>query len=868
MRARGYSLPFVIMILILISVALASLLFVLGAGAKSTESMLGRRRLFYACDGASRIAAISAQNYFGQTNSPSATALRDFVCEEGGGCDSTALLPTFMSQTPGFEVTKFEIPRVGQRRIAPIDSGPFEGMIALQDNLDLTVGAKKQDVGWACEVTQELSLGKIAMFQFFIFSDLPYTDWSPGPAMAGTGRVHANGDMCFWGDDGPLYVERVTSSGKLESDVSDCRSGSDGDNFSGACIQIDSTPIPALASLSNTCPTGFVKFTARDNDDTVWRGIADRVPTAAQPYGFNKRLQDQAHKVPQLKLPIFGVPNVQDGVDAGEVASSNAQTSRLLVDPVFDDDSAVVRNQKFAQRADLRIIDGVWYLREETGDIWPGRPIWSDHPGSHKTPTTRIEGYVPSQKDVGQQDIASAETWGNTPKRYSYYSFEYTSSPVAPRLSRTAGDPAAVVSYGVLARDGGTSPIWRPGFRCTSTNDVRDAVSGTTCNGFDLLGKRLLHGTRSGIRNGMAQKKYGTSAADLPLSNHLPINFDVAAFQNALMDTSNHELGHYFPGTATGVGRRFNGIVWIGSTWPGQMAGRTSGPATTEPPPQGTIGGVAGGSQVALPYALCSDAGGGAGQLATQPFKNANDTDTGLNAPSCADYTSPTGPLRNARPTSVRVYNARHLNIETAASPDRPDLTFTGTTNLPLINGIGQNGLTIATNITTYVMGDANLSSDPDIPSPLPDPPPHWVPFLVAGDVVHLLSNNWNDSNSTWNVEHQSADPDPRRATNTTYNFEMLSGWSISTDSGDFSGGLHNFPRFQESWSGVTATIRGSLVAGWYPVFTRWPWTCCNDIDYRAPNRDWGFDRHLESVLNQPPGAPLYDVQSTRRWKR
>ena len=160
---HGYSLPFVLLILILLSISLASLLFVLLSGARSTESMLGRRRLFYACDGISRIAAVSAQNYFAQTGTPTTTGLYDFVCEEGGGCDDDDKLPGFLSQSPGYRLEEFELAQGERRVIGPLDSGPFEGMIAMQDRVDMRVVAEKLSSGWKCDVTQELSLAKIAM---------------------------------------------------------------------------------------------------------------------------------------------------------------------------------------------------------------------------------------------------------------------------------------------------------------------------------------------------------------------------------------------------------------------------------------------------------------------------------------------------------------------------------------------------------------------------------------------------------------------------------------------------------------------------------------------------------------------------------
>ena len=95
----------------------------------------------------------------------------------------------------------------------------------------------------------------------------------------------------------------------------------------------------------------------------------------------------------------------------------------------------------------------------------------------------------------------------------------------------------------------------------------------------------------------------------------------------------------------------------------------------------------------------------------------------------------------------------------------------------------------------------------------------------------------------------------------------VFAGLSQSTSSTN-GGGLENFPRFLENWGGTPARIRGSLVVGHMPVYHRWPRTCCNAETYSAPNRDWGFDQHLNTYANQPPGAPTYDVAAVLEWRR
>jgi hypothetical protein len=870
MRARGYSLPFVIMILLLLSVTLASLLFVLNAGTRSTESMVGRRKLFYACDGLSRITAVSAQNYFATTANPTSTALRDFICAEGGTCtDCTdegckGGLPSFTTQTPGFTVNAFNIASLGNREIAPLDSGPFEGMLAMQDRVDLRVGAQKDGTGWKCDVTQELSLGKIAMFQFFIFSDQEYTDWTPAPKMAGTGRVHANGDVCLRSNNGPLYLERVTASGNILPGVG-CRGGTPGIPSGGAPSRVaivpkpnfdtntgNTDPIEPLGTAEQAAAAGsnhFRKFDTRNN--ATWKTDADTL--------YAKHLQDAAHDVPELKLPVFSTAPLQSGrnadVNTASAVEPNVGNSRLLVDPLrqgLSADAPDVRVQKFAFKADIRIINGVWYKRDLSAPASIGIPIWSDHKGSvSSTATTDTNNIVSSGVAYGQENLRTLHGWSSTPLRYSYYGFNADGT-----LARTGSVAfSSVVSYGTLFRDSSAGdPIWGPGVRC-NTGTVVSALSNATCGGVsgtDFLQERLLRGTRSGFRDGHAQKRFApTTPFTDARANILPINIDAAALQNALASCvpDSGELGTHFPGgcTATASGRKFNGVVYVSSTWSNQMVLEP-----VPPPQQGTRTATGAGpapiatvEQTAVPEPLCTAT---AGTLAG-----------GVSAPACSAYE---GNITNtnaagARPTAVRVFNARNINqMGTGSALNRPVLDSAAQGLLD--RNPPTKGLSIVTNLPTYVLGDVNLGSSPTDFSQTSQ----WSPMLIAGDLVSLQSNNWNDANARW-----STNLTVRDAAETTYNMQMLAGW-LPTTSSESSGGLHNFPRFIEDWDGVFCHIKGSLVVGWHAVFAQWARHCCDDVSYQPPNRDWGFDRHLESILNQPPGAPLYDVQSTRRWKR
>jgi hypothetical protein len=58
------------------------------------------------------------------------------------------------------------------------------------------------------------------------------------------------------------------------------------------------------------------------------------------------------------------------------------------------------------------------------------------------------------------------------------------------------------------------------------------------------------------------------------------------------------------------------------------------------------------------------------------------------------------------------------------------------------------------------------------------------------------------------------------------------------------TGGLHNFPRFLENWSGREATISGAFVQLWLAHYNLYSYEEGGDwrTAYSAPNRHWRFD--------------------------
>lgn len=646
---RGYALVIVLMVLALLSVGLGTFFALQTSSAKITGNLLERRRVFYACDGISRAATVLAQNY-ALTAPPTTSALITEICTRGGGgccaaqkaggsCapgdpkaeitmltsppggDGPSALPNIVP--PGFKIMDLEFRSLVDvcvvdddcgsgtcvggrcRTVAPLSSGPFAGMVARQDTVSIGVLAEhRATTKFRCSTLQTLTLGKIAMFQFFLFSDAAITDWHPAGARVQTaGRVHVNGDLHL---NGNLKLQRLSATGDLRVfDAPGVACLGDGCSSTARLAIVDEPDFGLPAE-----PTDFAVFTRAD---ASWR--QDALDT------WRGNVLDNAHGVPRLQLPLPQKPDVQRGYDANNaiIANTNAAgpNTRLLVDPVRAGDPAGVVSQKFAAKSDIRIINGVWYINTP-GSIWPGTPIWSDH-GTYVT--SAVADLVGGRR-AGQMELRIDRGWGATytPRRFSYYAMKAGTDQLIFD-DAAASTVRAVVSYGALFREtsrGEHAPSWRPGVRTLRAADadswceafpsaagaidishaMLDALAldtaSTPCaspsvlTGNSTFGRAagVLAATRSGFRDGFAEHHLCSTtdrSSDNPdcdgddrrAANVMPMNIDIGALQQALADTTTGELGSYFcaPGGSCLMGRPFNGILYISNPWPGSEHG-------------------------------------------------------------------------------------------------------------------------------------------------------------------------------------------------------------------------------------------------------------------------------------------------------
>jgi hypothetical protein len=166
-------------------------------------------------------------------------------------------------------------------------------------------------------------------------------------------------------------------------------------------------------------------------------------------------------------------------------------------------------------------------------------------------------------------------------------------------------------------------------------------------------------------------------------------------------------------------------------------------------------------------------------------------------------------------------------------------------------------GFTVATPFPLYVLGDYNAtnSSGSSLGSTNTT---HTVPAALMGDSITILSDSWNDNT----VSKMPA------ASTTTVNAAMLEGIvaSNSSVSNNYSGGVENFMRLLEDWSGgPTLTYNGSIVVLFYSQWATNSWQPTGNY-YNPPTRNWAFDMNFKNANKLPPLTPCSKAMIRGNW--
>ena len=153
-------------------------------------------------------------------------------------------------------------------------------------------------------------------------------------------------------------------------------------------------------------------------------------------------------------------------------------------------------------------------------------------------------------------------------------------------------------------------------------------------------------------------------------------------------------------------------------------------------------------------------------------------------------------------------------------------------------------GLTVVSDQAIYVQGDYNAVNK--------------KPAAFLGDSLNVLSNDWDDALSSLSLAN-------RVASSTTINAAVLAGTDSTGEVegsggqslGSYNGGLENYPRLHESWTGRTLTFRGSFVSLNNPRHVDGAWVN-GAPQYSARNREWSYVSDFNDASKLPPLSPRF----------
>ena len=190
-------------------------------------------------------------------------------------------------------------------------------------------------------------------------------------------------------------------------------------------------------------------------------------------------------------------------------------------------------------------------------------------------------------------------------------------------------------------------------------------------------------------------------------------------------------------------------------------------------------------------------------------------------------------------------------------------------------------GITISSENMVYIWGNYNTTginlAPPNGTSSLNDNTTTWfylgnqVPASIVCDALFPLSKTFYDSETSLypdTLGNRLADSSPTVAQETSVRAAIIAGNNLSAltgtpDAGNSTsgesrlcGGMHNFPRFLESWSARWNFV-GSLIPLYHSVQAVGQYNADSTI-YGAPIRNWAFDVTFTNPNRLPPGTPLF----------
>jgi hypothetical protein len=180
-----------------------------------------------------------------------------------------------------------------------------------------------------------------------------------------------------------------------------------------------------------------------------------------------------------------------------------------------------------------------------------------------------------------------------------------------------------------------------------------------------------------------------------------------------------------------------------------------------------------------------------------------------------------------------------------------PGIVLTNGQTLP------SNGLSIITPDPAYVVGNWNVSTNGTTIITQSYNVADTLPSAIYSDSFTVLSQAWSPINSSNAIALRTATAD-------TVNAAILTG-IVPSNGTYYSGGVENFPRLLENWSGVNLYYNGSMVEMFTSQISNYPWPGTGVV-YNPPNRYWAFDTNFNNPAKLPPLTPKVIYLNRARW--
>jgi len=251
------------------------------------------------------------------------------IALQDGLLEDEELVDVGPPELEGFSYDSFSVRKLGQSVVETITDGPFAGLYALTQNVEIHSQAEDR-AGTVSGVVLEAKAQAIPIFQFGVFfeEDLEATN---GPPLEFVGRVHSNGNI-YLSSRNAWYRDMVTTPNRVFHNRKDHNLVYDGVYINDAegnevLLDFDSRTIPgAEAFKAESCEK------------------------------FDCRLQTDAFEVDSLRLPLpAGVPAYD------------------LITPRTEADGDAQREVKFAWNADMYVTVDLTDTRRKS-DICGGAP--------------------------------------------------------------------------------------------------------------------------------------------------------------------------------------------------------------------------------------------------------------------------------------------------------------------------------------------------------------------------------------------------------------------------------------------------------------------------------------------------------------